>query len=144
MVAHQAPPPMGFFSGKNTGMGCHFPSPVYLPYPGIEPMCPALKADSLPAEPSGKPLYKTHTHTHTTTVCVLRVSTWVFLSVYEIPLRAQRMLHLWLWLNFVNERKMLSVLAHFIGWKHRGLQGKCKGILHMKKKSSCISQSSFN
>ena len=32
-----------------------FPSPGDLPNPGIEPRCPALKADSLPAEPQGKP-----------------------------------------------------------------------------------------
>ena len=32
-----------------------FPSPGHLPDPGIEPMSPALQADSLPSEPSGKP-----------------------------------------------------------------------------------------
>ena len=32
-----------------------FPSPVYLPNPGIEPRSPTLQADSLPAEPQGKP-----------------------------------------------------------------------------------------
>ena len=32
-------------------------SPGYLPDPGIEPGCPALQADSLPAEPPGKPFY---------------------------------------------------------------------------------------
>ena len=31
-------------------------SPVDLPDPGIEPRCPALQADSLPTELSGKPL----------------------------------------------------------------------------------------
>ena len=31
-----------------------FPSPGYLPDPGIEPRSPALRADSLPAEPQGK------------------------------------------------------------------------------------------
>ena len=31
------------------------PAPVDLPDPGIKPESPALKADSLPAEPSGKP-----------------------------------------------------------------------------------------
>ena len=30
-----------------------FPSPGYLPNPGIEPRPPALQADSLPAEPRG-------------------------------------------------------------------------------------------
>jgi len=32
-----------------------FPSPRDLPNPGIEPRSPALQADSLPAEPQGKP-----------------------------------------------------------------------------------------
>ena len=32
------------------------PSPGDLPNPGIEPRSPALKMDSLPAEPPGKPL----------------------------------------------------------------------------------------
>ena len=32
-----------------------FPSPGDLPNPGIEPRSPALGADSLPAEPQGKP-----------------------------------------------------------------------------------------
>ena len=32
-----------------------FPSPGNLPNPGIEPRCPTLQADSLPAEPQGKP-----------------------------------------------------------------------------------------
>ena len=39
-------------------MGCHFPPPGDLPDPGIKTMSPvsrALQADSLPAEPSGKP-----------------------------------------------------------------------------------------
>ena len=32
-----------------------FTSPGDLPNPGIEPRCPALQVDSLPAEPPGKP-----------------------------------------------------------------------------------------
>ena len=32
-----------------------FPSPGDLTIPGIERRCPALQADSLPAEPPGKP-----------------------------------------------------------------------------------------
>ena len=35
--------------------GVAFPSPRDLPNPGIEPMSPTLRADSLPAEPQGKP-----------------------------------------------------------------------------------------
>ena len=34
-----------------------FPSPGYLPNPGTEPRSPALQADSLPAEPPGKPCF---------------------------------------------------------------------------------------
>ena len=34
-----------------------FPSPGNLPNPGIEPRSPALQADSLPAEPQGKPMF---------------------------------------------------------------------------------------
>ena len=46
------------FSGKNTGEGCYFPPPRHLSNTGIEstsPTSPALQADSLPTEPSGKP-----------------------------------------------------------------------------------------
>ena len=35
--------------------GLPFPSPGDLPDPGIEPVSPALQADSLPSEPLGKP-----------------------------------------------------------------------------------------
>ena len=34
-------------------------SPVDLPDPGIEPRSPTLQADSLPAEPPGKPMFLT-------------------------------------------------------------------------------------
>ena len=36
------------------------PSPEDLPNPGIKPGSPALQADSLPTELSGKPNYHTH------------------------------------------------------------------------------------
>ena len=36
--------------------GLPFPPPGDLPNPGIEPWSPALRADSLPSEPPGKPL----------------------------------------------------------------------------------------
>ena len=43
--------------GKNTGVGSgRVPSPGDLPDPGIKPGSPALQADSLPSEPSGKPI----------------------------------------------------------------------------------------
>ena len=52
-VAHQAL--LSWNSpGKNTGVGCHSPSPGGLPNQGIEPGSSALQADSLPSDPSGK------------------------------------------------------------------------------------------
>ena len=53
--------PHGLYSpwsspGQNTGVGTFFPSPGDPPKPGIERRSPALQADSLPAEPQGKPV----------------------------------------------------------------------------------------
>ena len=42
------------FSREEYWSGLPFPSPGDLPNPGIEPRSPALQADSLPSEPSGK------------------------------------------------------------------------------------------
>ena len=42
---------------QNTGAGILLPSPGDLSNPGIEPRSPTLQADSLPAEPQGKPTY---------------------------------------------------------------------------------------
>ena len=53
-VALQAPLCMGF-SREEYWNGLPFPSPGDLSNPGIEPGSPALQADSLPAEPPGKP-----------------------------------------------------------------------------------------
>ena len=47
------------FPGKNTGVGFHLLLQGDLPDPGIEPtspVSPALQANSLPDEPSGKPM----------------------------------------------------------------------------------------
>ena len=55
-VAHQAPLPIGFYSGKNTGGGCRFLLQGNLPDSGIEPISlvsPALQVDSLPADLPG-------------------------------------------------------------------------------------------
>ena len=57
-IAHQAPPSMGFPRQKYWG-GFPFPPTRDISHPGMEPMSPvslALKADSLPTGPSGKPL----------------------------------------------------------------------------------------
>ena len=43
------------FSRQEYWSGLPFPSPVDLPDPGIEPTSPALQADALTSEPSGKP-----------------------------------------------------------------------------------------
>ena len=53
--AYQAPLYMGF-SRQEYQSGLPFPSPGDLPDPGIEPGSPALQADALPSEPTGKPL----------------------------------------------------------------------------------------
>ena len=54
-VALQTPLSMGFSRHKYWS-GLPFPSPGYLPDPGIWPRSPILWADSLPPEPAGKPL----------------------------------------------------------------------------------------
>ena len=41
--------------GQNTGVG-NLSNPGDLPNPGIKPRSPTLRADSLPAEPQGKPM----------------------------------------------------------------------------------------
>ena len=56
-VAHKAPLSMGF-SRQEYWSGLPFPSPGDLPNPGIKPRSPALRADALTSEPSGKPLRK--------------------------------------------------------------------------------------
>ena len=53
-VAHQAPLSMGV-SRQEYWSGLPIPSAVRLPHPVIEPGSPALQADSLPSESSGKP-----------------------------------------------------------------------------------------
>ena len=52
-IAHQAPLSMEF-SRDEYWSGLPFPSPGDLPDSGIELVSPALQADSLPTEPSGK------------------------------------------------------------------------------------------
>ena len=53
-AAHQTPLSMEF-SRQDYWSGLPFPTPGYLPNPGIEPRSPALQADSLPFKPPGKP-----------------------------------------------------------------------------------------
>ena len=54
-VAHQARLSMGF-SRQEYWSGLPFPAPGLLSNPGIEPRSPAVQADSLPTELSGRPL----------------------------------------------------------------------------------------
>ena len=49
-VAYQAPLSMGF-SRQEYWSGLQFPSPGYLPNPGIEPGSPMFQANALPSEP---------------------------------------------------------------------------------------------
>ena len=53
-AAHQDPLSLGF-SRQEYWSRLPFPSPGDLPEPRTEPMSPALRAYSLPTEPSGKP-----------------------------------------------------------------------------------------
>ena len=53
-IAHPAPLSMGF-SRQGYWSELPFPSPGDLPDSGVEPRSPALQADSLLTEPSGKP-----------------------------------------------------------------------------------------
>ena len=53
-LAYQAPPSMEF-PRQEYWSGLPFPSLGDLPDPGIKPRSPALKADTLPSEPPGKP-----------------------------------------------------------------------------------------
>ena len=54
-VIYQVSPTMGF-SRQEYWSGLPFPSPGDLPYPGVEPVSPALQGDALPSEPPGKSL----------------------------------------------------------------------------------------
>ena len=56
-VAHQAPPSMEF-SRQEYWSGLPFPSPGYLPNPGIEPRSPEFQADALLSEPPGNPWWE--------------------------------------------------------------------------------------
>ena len=53
-IAHQAPLSMGF-PRQEYWNGLPFSSPGDLPDPGLEPGSPALRADTSPSEPPGKP-----------------------------------------------------------------------------------------
>ena len=54
-IARQAPLSIQLFRQEYRS-GLPFPSPGDLPNPGIKPRSPALHIDSIPSEPSGKPI----------------------------------------------------------------------------------------
>ena len=54
IVAYQAPPSIEF-SRQESWSGLSFPSLGDLPYSGIKAGSPALRADTLSSEPTGKP-----------------------------------------------------------------------------------------
>ena len=54
-VAYQDPPSLGF-SRQEYWSGLPFPSPGDIPDPAIKPRAPTPQADSLSAEPPGKPI----------------------------------------------------------------------------------------
>ena len=66
------------FSRQEYWSGLPFPSPGYLPNPGIEPGSPALQADALPSEPPGKPIKRIRVSTihmiFVSAVCVIEIS----------------------------------------------------------------------
>ena len=64
------------FSRQEYWSGLPFPSPGELPDPGIGPRSPALQADALLSESSGKPVY-------TKLICTFFLS--FFLIFYNIP-----------------------------------------------------------
>ena len=64
-----------------------FPSPGDLPNPGIKSRSPTLQADSLPAEPQGKPAHKGRTFF----VIVLSTLTTAFLRDNKVDLRESKL-----------------------------------------------------
>ena len=61
------------FSRQEYGSGYPFPSPGDLPNPGIETRSPALQADSLPAEPQGKPLCSENNDLNKDTLIIINI-----------------------------------------------------------------------
>ena len=60
-AARQVSLSMGFFR-QESWSGLPFPPPGDLPDPGIQPVSPALQADSLPSEIAGKPMPANNGH----------------------------------------------------------------------------------
>ena len=93
-----------------------FPSPGDLPYPGIEPRSPALQADSLPAEPPGKPK-----NTGVGSLSLLQ-------GIFTTQESDQGLLHCrWILYQLSYLRSPKYIYAHLIGkcqeiWQHQVLE----------------------
>ena len=86
LVTHQAPLSMGIPRQEYwSGLPC--PPPRDLPSPGIEPRSPALQADSLPAEPPGKPIFTWIRQAFLVAHGILSCSRWDLLPWSRIALR---------------------------------------------------------
>ena len=88
------------FSRQEYWIGLPFPSPRYLPDPGIKPGSPALQADSLPSELQGIPWYMNCTsiqpllkETNCTHVCV-HTHTLIPSEVFRLKNQSYARLHL--------------------------------------------------
>ena len=84
--------PHGLYSlcnspGQNTGMGSLSLLQGNLPNPGIKPRSPALQADSLPAEPQGKPqvILLTHKSPGFQMLTVIQLDSSHFLPLQSCP-----------------------------------------------------------
>ena len=76
------------------------PSPGNLPSPGIEPVSPALQAESLPVELPGKPMYVLH--------CVCSFFCWWIASTFWLSW----IMLLWAWLyKYLFEHLLLIILG---------------------------------
>ena len=111
--------------------GLPFPSPAYLPNPGIEPVTPALQADSLPSEPPGKPILSVTTMFSHTCIIPLtfsvhgilqaRILEWVSVSFSKGSSRNQgsnpgllHCRHIIYWLNHQGSPSFLLAFADSI------------------------------
>ena len=105
------------FSRPEYWWGSPFPSPGDLPNPGIELLSPALQADSLPAEPPGKP--------KNTGVGSLSLLQQIFLSQES----NRGLLHC---------RRILYQLSYQHLWKMTFEQHWDKGIVGHRKEKMCF------
>ena len=75
------------FSRQGYWSGLPFPSPGDLPKPGIEPGSPALQADSLPSEPTGKPSFTSKVMKFNKIIYIKHLAEYLAQSPYLINVR---------------------------------------------------------